>query len=166
MRTVNTLIRLGGCPGWSESSLGAHSLCWFCHVAAQVLFLCQINSYQNCYSTVLLFLVSLLVKKNEPTHEIMALITLRKLILQTTMHSNPLGLHVWYLVRPFVYFHTLCVRIAKALARLRGCPVSPEPSLFAYAISSHELAQIPVFGVVRPGWTHTGMLSWPEDWAS
>ena len=21
-------------PGWSESSLGAHSFCWFCHVAA------------------------------------------------------------------------------------------------------------------------------------
>ena len=31
------LIRLGGCPGWSESSLGAHSLCWFCHVAAQIV---------------------------------------------------------------------------------------------------------------------------------
>ena len=30
------LIRLGGCPGWSESSLGALSLCWFCHVAAQL----------------------------------------------------------------------------------------------------------------------------------
>ena len=35
-RTAKTLIRLGGCPGWSESSLGAQSLCWFCHVAAQV----------------------------------------------------------------------------------------------------------------------------------
>ena len=34
MRTAKTLIRLGGCPGWSESSLGAQSLCWFCHVAA------------------------------------------------------------------------------------------------------------------------------------
>ena len=28
------LIRLGGCQGWSESSLGAQSLCWVCHVAA------------------------------------------------------------------------------------------------------------------------------------
>ena len=27
-------MRLGGCPGWSESSLGAQSLCWFCYVAA------------------------------------------------------------------------------------------------------------------------------------
>ena len=29
MRTAKTLIRLGGCSGWSESSLGAQSLCWF-----------------------------------------------------------------------------------------------------------------------------------------
>ena len=36
MRTAKTLIRLDGCPGWSESSLGAHSLCWFCHVAAHL----------------------------------------------------------------------------------------------------------------------------------
>ena len=35
MRTVKTLIRLGRWPGWSESSLGAHSFCWFCYVAAQ-----------------------------------------------------------------------------------------------------------------------------------
>ena len=25
-----------GCPGWSESSLGAQSFCWFCHEAAQI----------------------------------------------------------------------------------------------------------------------------------
>ena len=37
---------------------------------------------------------------------------------------------------PFVYFHTLCVRTAKALATLRKCAFSPEPSLFAYAIST------------------------------
>ena len=36
-RTAKTLIRLGGCPGWSESSLGAHSFCWFCHVVAHIL---------------------------------------------------------------------------------------------------------------------------------
>ena len=36
MQTVKTLIRLGG---WSESSLGAHSFCWFCHVAAQLSLL-------------------------------------------------------------------------------------------------------------------------------
>ena len=33
---AKTLIRLGGCPGWSESSLGAQSLCWFCHEVAQL----------------------------------------------------------------------------------------------------------------------------------
>ena len=35
------LISLGGCPGWSESSLGAKSFYWFCHEAAQML-----NSYK------------------------------------------------------------------------------------------------------------------------
>ena len=35
-RTAKTLIRLGGCPVWSESSLGAQSLCWFCHKTAQI----------------------------------------------------------------------------------------------------------------------------------
>ena len=34
-RTAITLTRLGGCPGWSESSLGAQSFCWFYHGAAQ-----------------------------------------------------------------------------------------------------------------------------------
>ena len=34
--TAKTLIRLGGCPGWSESSLGAQSLCWFCHEAVHI----------------------------------------------------------------------------------------------------------------------------------
>ena len=29
-RTAKTLIRLGGYPGWSESSLNAHSFYWFC----------------------------------------------------------------------------------------------------------------------------------------
>ena len=33
---AKTLIRLGGCPGWSEYSLGTHSFCWFCHAAAQM----------------------------------------------------------------------------------------------------------------------------------
>ena len=37
-RTANTLIRLGGCTGWSESSLGAQSFCRFCHEAAHFIF--------------------------------------------------------------------------------------------------------------------------------
>ena len=36
---ADTLFRLDGCPGWSESSLGAQSLCCFCHVAAHNLIL-------------------------------------------------------------------------------------------------------------------------------
>ena len=55
----------------------------------------------------------------ESPHEIMALFFLRKLIAQMHMPSHPVGLHVSFLVGPFVYFHTSCVRTAKALARLR-----------------------------------------------
>ena len=72
----------------------------------------------------------------EPSHEMMALFVLRKLILQTRMQSHPVGLDTWFLVGPFVCFHTLCVRTAKALARLRGCTGSPEPSLVTYVIST------------------------------
>ena len=57
----------------------------------------------------------------EPTHDRKALFVLRKLILQTCTHSHPVGLDVWFLVWPFVYFHTSCV---------------PEPSLVAYVIST------------------------------
>ena len=41
MRIATTLIRLGECPGWSESSLCAQSPCWFYHVAA--------HFYSNVY---------------------------------------------------------------------------------------------------------------------
>ena len=51
------------------------------------------------------------------------------LSLQTRMHNHPVGLDVWFLVGHFVYFHTSCVRTAKALARLRGY-------LIAYVIST------------------------------
>ena len=73
---------------------------------------------------------------NEPAHEIMALFVLRKLILQSHMRSHPVGLDVWFLVGPFVYFHTSSVRIATALVRLCGCAGSHEPSLVAYVIST------------------------------
>ena len=69
---------------------------------------------------------------NEPCHEIiMVLSVLSKLIFQTRMRSHLVGLDVWFLAGPFVYFHTSCVRTAKALARCAG---SPEPSLVAYVL--------------------------------
>ena len=65
----------------------------------------------------------------------MAHFVLRKLILQTRMRSHPEGLDVLFFVGFLVYFHTSCEQTAKALARLRGCAGSPEPSLFAYVIN-------------------------------
>ena len=56
----------------------------------------------------------------EPCHEIMVLFVLLKLILQTRMRSHPVGLDRC-LIGPFIYFHTSCVRTAKAVMRLHGC---------------------------------------------
>ena len=36
-RMPRLMIRLGGCLGLSESSLGAQSFCWFCHGVAQII---------------------------------------------------------------------------------------------------------------------------------
>ena len=75
-------------------------------------------------------------KSSKGPFEIMVLFVLRKIILQTRMRSHPVELDVWVLVGPFVYFHTSCVRTAKALARPRGCADSPEPSLAVNVIST------------------------------
>ena len=53
MRIAKTRIRLGRYPGWSVSSLGAHSFCWFCHVAAHVfLWYCVPSSISCTWSNV------------------------------------------------------------------------------------------------------------------
>ena len=72
----------------------------------------------------------------ESCHEIMAFFFLRKLILQMLMCSYPVGLDVWFLVRPFIYFHTLSVRTVKAPLKMSRCTGSPEPSLVAYVINA------------------------------
>ena len=41
------LIRLGGCQGWSESSLGAQPHCWFCHDAAHY-WLPNLSASKRC----------------------------------------------------------------------------------------------------------------------
>ena len=66
----------------------------------------------------------------------MVLFILRTIILQTHRSSHPMGLDVWFLVGPFVYFHTLRVRTVKALVRVRGWAGSPEPLLVAYVVST------------------------------
>ena len=44
-----------------------------------------------------------------------------------------MGLNVVFLVGPFIYFHTSCVRTAMALLRLRALS---DPSLVAYVKST------------------------------
>ena len=55
MRTAKPLIRLGIRPGWSESSLGAHPFCWFCHEATHLWFLPRRVS--RCFTSLLVLLL-------------------------------------------------------------------------------------------------------------
>ena len=51
-------------------------------------------------------------------------------------YFHPPKLDIWFLVGPFVHYHTSCVQTAKALARLDGCAGSPEPLLVTSVIST------------------------------
>ena len=76
-----------------------------------------------------------LVYANWASREIMILFVLR--IHASNVHAQPSSwARCLIFGRPFVYFHTSCVRTAKALVRLRGCAGSPEPSLVACVISA------------------------------
>ena len=57
------LIRLGRCPGWSESLLEAHSFCWFCHVAAQLY-----NTALTTTTQLIKFTTSLTTKQSFNKH--------------------------------------------------------------------------------------------------
>ena len=46
MWIAKTLIRLGGCQGRSEHTMGAQPHCWFCHEAAQFSIVLHINIYR------------------------------------------------------------------------------------------------------------------------
>ena len=106
LRTTKVLIRLRGCAGWYTPLLFAYGIRHvFVWPGLFIIIVCPLSVCLWCFYSF------------EPSHEIMALFAFRKLILQTRMRSHPVGLDVWFLVRPFVYFHTSCVRTAKALAK-------------------------------------------------
>ena len=116
--------------------------CWtffFCdHKLLAKNYRLIVNANGPCHEIMVLSVLHKLIlhKCQMGRHEILALSVLCKLILQTRMRSHPVGLDVWFCVGPFVYFHTSCVRTAKALARLRRCAGSPEPSLVTYVLSN------------------------------
>ena len=47
LSTQRRLMRLCECPGWSDSSLGAQSLCRFCHVLAHLYHLFQYGESED-----------------------------------------------------------------------------------------------------------------------
>ena len=104
----------------------SNTICWEILLAFRLC--CFILGAVHGVCVSVLFGVLDLFRLFDPSHEIMVLFVLRKFILQMSMHSHPVGLDVWFLVEPFVYFHTLCVRTgrlwpdcADAQARLSLC---------------------------------------------
>ena len=142
--TAKILIRLGGWPGWSESLLGAQVTLLFLSCAAQMSMAvmngcaCIFEGSQTpqCYG----FFSHEMAQKKIPNH------LMRLWYFLSSINSffkcacaaihDPVELDVWFLVRPFVYFHTSCVQTVKALVRLCGCAGLPEPSLVAYVVST------------------------------
>ena len=53
--------------------------------------------------------------------------------------QHPAWVEVWILVWVFIYFHTLCIRAAKALASLCICTDSPESSLLDNILKSLQI---------------------------
>ena len=51
-RTAKTLIRLGGCPGWSESSLGAHVILFVLSCCGSFDFISGVKSRRNCHFSI------------------------------------------------------------------------------------------------------------------
>ena len=136
--TVKTLIRLGGCPGWSESSLGTHAILlvlsrggsysvylvppgadkFFCMTSIQILQRRFVKLYNLCrnfcrYCT--LPAVRHWLFKN----------TFLCLSLRTTEEMDRVK-RIWYLSP---------MRAAKVQASLRIRAVSPEPPLLAHTSS-------------------------------
>ena len=95
----------------SPNTLLIWSTAWLLHVKPHY-------SDFRTVTCIAIFLAAQYLEYFEPCHEIMVLFVLHKLILQTRMCSHPVGLDVWFKVWLFVYFHTSCVRTAKALERL------------------------------------------------
>ena len=89
---AKTLIRLGGCPGWSESSLGVHSFCWVLSCRGSF---CCLSSRQTFRYQAMLFCEELNIAAN-------ALNMSRFMTKPTKLHVCPaktqisLGIHlVW-----------------------------------------------------------------------
>ena len=61
------------------------------------------------------------------------------LMLIAYAQKPPVNIHArigweYRLIWVFLYIHTLCMRTVKAMARMRICAGSPEPSLLGYMI--------------------------------
>ena len=115
MRSAKTLIRLGGCPGWSESSLGAHAtllvLSWggsinvlygsnfFC-LLPRVVYTYFINFLNQSQLTTLLSSLIARQRVGPQTYWWLRPLTLNEvgLVLMICLWSGHRGSTVWFLL--------------------------------------------------------------------
>ena len=101
MRTVKTLIRMGGCTGWSESWLGAQSHCWFCHVAAH-LFPSILLALKFLYFWIILFSIA--------TEHGCRNAKIRKALLNLNIHNSYFSHAVNYSHEYVTFWYVLNIR--------------------------------------------------------
>ena len=123
MRTAKTLIRLGRCPGWSESSLGAHSFCWFCHEAAQLTIFCNFQRIFSHYQT-----------WNEPQHDKTNKMTCAPSKDQPGHSPSPSLIRVFAVRMRKPWVLSFPLNAHWRLIILRGCAGWSESSLGIYVI--------------------------------
>ena len=137
-RTAKTPIRLGGCLGWSESSLGAYLFCWFCHVTAHFDFGIEYkpNGRTSIYINDWKYF-SLVARK--PVFGLSDLDRLKSVcaVTETGQRLENTGIETRGIILSMQ-------RTTKALIRLRGCAGWSAPLLFAYGINrfSHDVAHL------------------------
>ena len=115
-RTAKTLIRLGGCPDWSESLLGAA----FCHEVAHLVK--HFPEILQCFihNKMVAHCMKYSVVQYEPPHDKTNKMTLRPAKTQISLGIRP----VW---------SVFAVRMKQAWV-LSGCPDWSESSLGAHTI--------------------------------
>ena len=91
MQTAKTLTRLGRCPGWSESSLGAHSFCWFCHVAPHIFIITKTAYFKQCHNFGAIFVSPLIFLHWEESYKFLHIFCVWEGTVNHTLPFTELG---------------------------------------------------------------------------
>ena len=131
MRTANILIRQGGCPGWSESSLGAHSFCWFCHDLSR-----RWTHRSICWFCPALANYVLLTSKT------------KLVCVSNCLHTA---------ASPLFSYHTnSCLKVHSSHLKNKYEPPHDKSNKMAVRPAKTQI----ILGIRRPGWSESSLSAW------